>query len=93
MKVFTVKERSLTYDTYKQQDESFSDIRDIEVDVCILSNSVRYDYPQFKDATHLGLTTDSSLTNNMILVNDDKIYRIESVNNIGRLAQLILKEE
>jgi hypothetical protein len=93
MTLFTAKTRSETLDTYGQAEETLTDYKDIEIDITVIDKAVDYYSPKFKDGTHIGLTSDKGLLVGMYLVSDDLMYRIQSVDNLGRLTQVILKED
>lgn len=93
MQIFTAKSPATTLDAYGQTDETLTEVRDIEVDITALDKAVDYYSPKFKDGTHLGLTSDKGLSIGIYLISDSSMYRIQSIDNLGRLAQLILKED
>lgn len=78
-------------DNYGYKSEEYSDIKTIEAAVMIYSQSNTDDI-RYKDATHICLTYDKTLTDKMRLKTENAVYDIMLVNNEGRLSQIYLKE-
>ena len=66
--------------------------RTIEVTLKLYQHS-RVEDIRFNDVTHLALTFDKQITDADKLQIDGKTYKVEFVNNEGRLAQVFLKHE
>lgn len=87
----SVLERSDTRDDYGYKSENFAVSRKIEAAVTLYSQNNTEDI-RYKDATHLCLTEDKSLTDEMRIEDGGRVYDILLVNNESRLSQLFLKE-
>ena len=92
MKPYAVKERDAGLDNYAQQKNTFTADKTVDICVLLFSQTVNATTPRYKDSTHVGLTYDKSLTDNMTITNGTSTYLIQLVNNDGRMAQLTLKE-
>jgi len=92
MKPFSVKARNTGVDSYGQALNTFTAVKTVDISVLLLSQAVNVSTPLFEDSTHIGLTFDKTLTDNMTITNGSITYLIQLVNPYGRMAQLTLQE-
>ena len=78
-------------DSYGYKSEEYTVIKTIEAAVMLYSQSNTEDI-RYKDATHICLTYDKTLTDKMRLETENAVYDVMLVNNEGRLSQIYLKE-
>lgn len=87
-----VNQRSAGVDKYNAPATSFSFVKTIEMNIQLLTQRIADDTIAYKDATHIGLTFDKSLTDKMQIETPLGKYDIKLINNYGRMAQVVLKK-
>lgn len=93
LKPYKVYRRNEGVDAYGQPSDSFTLLKTVEVSVFLQTQTVNNTDVRYKDATHIGLTNDKTLSiGDKIIGMEGTEYRILLVNNAGRMAQLTLKE-
>jgi hypothetical protein len=91
MKQFVKQNRIVGVDNYGQPLTTYIGIMTVDVSVSLLSKVLNELDPRYIKATHIGLTLDKSLVQDMKLNGTDETYIIKIVNNDGRYAQLTLE--
>lgn len=87
-----VNQRGTGVDKYRAPVTSFSFVKTIEMNIQLLTQRIADDSIAYQDATHIGLTFDKSLTDDMQIETPHGSYNIKLINNNGRMAQVILKK-
>lgn len=91
--ICNVKARESGLDAYKMPIVTFSFVKTAEFSIQLITQRYNESDIRFKDATHIALTFDKSLKEDMQIEVDGNTYTIKLVNNAGRMAQLTLRKE
>lgn len=92
LKPYKAYRRDEGVDAYGQPSTAFTFLKTIEASVFLQTQTVISADIRYKDATHIGLTNDKTLSiGDKIISMEGTEYRILLVNNAGRMAQLTLK--
>jgi hypothetical protein len=89
----TIEQRNSGVDSYGQPLTTFTTVKTVDVSITLTNQFNTPTDIRYKDATHLGLTFDKTLTDNMRVVSGGTSYIILLVNNQTRMTQLVLKEQ
>jgi len=91
MKTYEVQTRKTGTDDYGQPLTGYDRLKDTEVSITLLTDVLNELDPRYKTGTHLGLSYDKTLLEDMKIIGTDESYIIKIVNNDAPMSQLNLE--
>jgi len=91
MKLYKIETRVSGYDDYGEPLTSFTFYKDVEISISLITKIINELDPRYIKATHIGLTYDKSLKEDMRISNINEAFTVKIVNGDGRMSQLTLE--
>ena len=92
MKTYDLETRSSGYNEYGEPKTGFEFTKEVDVSVSLITKVINELDPRYIASTHIGLTYDRTILEDMRLVNADIKYLVKIVNGDARMVQLTLEE-
>jgi len=91
MKTYDCTVKDVGYDNYGQPLKTYSFLKTVDVSVTLITKIINELDIRYLKATHLGLTYDKDISEDVRLVGENKTYLVKIANTDGRMSQLTLE--
>jgi len=91
MQSYDIQVKDSGKDSYGQPLKTYSHSKYADISITLLTDVLNELDVRYKTSTHLGLSYDKTLLEDMKIVGADESYLIKIVNNDGRMSQLTLE--
>jgi len=91
MKTYDCMVKDSGVDNYGQPLKTYTLLKTVDVSISLITKIINELDIRYLKATHLGLTYDKDISEDVRLAGEDKTYLVKIVNADGRMAQLTLE--
>ena len=91
MKTYDCMVKDSGVDNYGQPLKTYTLLKTVDVSISLITRIINELDIRYLKATHLGLTYDKDISEDVRLAGEDKTYLVKIVNGDGRMAQLTLE--
>ena len=91
MKTYNCMVKDSGVDNYGQPLKTYTMLKTVDVSISLITKIINELDIRYLKATHLGLTYDKDISEDVRLVGEDKTYLVKIANKDGRMAQLTLE--